>query len=295
MIIEKINADIVSSVIDNMHKEASGEIDGVRSGIDPLDEIMGYFHNGGLYVLMGRPGMGKTEVAINMVAQMAVENKTVFYAMTDPSINRDYFVRRLLRMMAGVDPWYLSMMSASEKKKIEDATEILADSSVILGELSRGEICDADSFQSYRYMFGNTIKTTPDIIIIDDFEHIDFSRELEKDRWDLCMKKLASSLKRLAIDMNRPVLILANASSGCEMKADKHPTLADMSCESLSYDFLSYEADCVLSLYRESYYFIDEPTTEIEISVLTNQYGFEGRVKMDKLKGMNKYVEVEEY
>lgn len=291
----RLDLNDIDMVLNNMRREELGDIDGVKTGIDTLDNILGYLHNGGLYIIFGRPGIGKTEFAINLVYQNTImNNKAVVYEMSDPSMNVDVFTRRLVRMMTGIDTFGSDGRSAREKEEIRKAARNLENKFIFMGEPLKGEVFDETEITLKKFCCDTFNRTYPDYIIIDDFEHIEFSEYPGHERWDLSMKRVASALKKLAVDMNRPVIVLAEACSDCELRADKRPMLSDLSHESLSYDFLSYEADGVISLYREDYYDPDANSDSTEINVLSNVYGHTGRVLVGMMPEFDRYVEIDD-
>ena len=293
---QRLDKKIVDDVLRNIHREYVGDINGVRTGIGALDNIIGYLHNGGLYVIFGRPGIGKTDFAFNMVYQNSViNNNTVVYEMSDPSLNAEVFIRRLAKIMTGIGTCNPTRLSDQDKKKLEVAVDALQHKYIFMDTPLRGEVFDEIKISAEQFCLDSFAGIYPDYVVIDDFEHIEISSYPGQERWDLSMKRLTSKLKKLAVDINRPVIVLAEASSGCELRADRRPVLSDLTYKSLSYDFLSYEADCILSLYREDYYDHDALPGIMEINVLTNLYGDTGRVMTGIMPGIGGYVDVDSW
>ena len=52
-----------------------GSVTGVASGLTDLDNITSGFHSGELIIIAGRPGMGKTALALSMGRNAAVMDK----------------------------------------------------------------------------------------------------------------------------------------------------------------------------------------------------------------------------
>ncbi len=69
---------ILHNTFEELDKIASkpGSVTGVPSGLMDLDDITSGFHSGELIIVAGRPGMGKTALALSMGRNTAVMDKT---------------------------------------------------------------------------------------------------------------------------------------------------------------------------------------------------------------------------
>ena len=78
---------ILHNTFEELDKIASkpGSVTGVPSGLMDLDDITSGFHSGELIIVAGRPGMGKTALALSMGRNTAVMDKTGCLLYTSPS------------------------------------------------------------------------------------------------------------------------------------------------------------------------------------------------------------------
>ena len=84
------------------------------------------------------------------------------------------------------------------------------------------------------------------------------------------VSEFSRGLKRLARELDCPVIAVAQLSRAVEQRPDKRPVLADLR-ESGQ---IEADADCVLMLYREDYYDPDsERPGEMDIIVRKNRQG----------------------
>ena len=89
------------------------------------------------------------------------------------------------------------------------------------------------------------------------------------------VSEFSRGLKRLAREMQCPVLAVAQLSRAVEQRPDKRPLLSDLR-ESGQ---IEADADCVLMLYRDDYYDRDsERPGEMDIIVRKNRQGRLGQV-----------------
>ena len=83
------------------------------------------------------------------------------------------------------------------------------------------------------------------------------------------MSQISVALKRLAQELNIPVIAISQLNRGLEFRDDKRPKLSDLR-DSGS---LEQDADIVMLLYRESYYDRENADNTIEIDVAKNRNG----------------------
>ena len=62
------SSDLITAVMDDIDKEASGEIEiGIKTGLRRLDYILNGFMPGEFIIIAARPGVGKTSLALNFI------------------------------------------------------------------------------------------------------------------------------------------------------------------------------------------------------------------------------------
>lgn len=71
-----------------MQKELGDAIPGIPSGFSKVDTLTGGFEPGRLYVIGGRPAMGKTALALNIITKMVSAGKTAAFFSLEWEIMR---------------------------------------------------------------------------------------------------------------------------------------------------------------------------------------------------------------
>ena len=92
------------------------------------------------------------------------------------------------------------------------------------------------------------------------------------------VSSISRDLKRIALQLNVPVICLAQLSRSTETRQDKHPQLSDLR-DSGS---IEQDADAVMFLYRSDYYNMAEADggpSVVELSVAKNRHGKLGKVE----------------
>jgi replicative DNA helicase len=218
-------------------------VSGVSLGTPQLDEATDGLQPGEMTVVGARPSMGKTMYAlwVAKIAAMAGTPSLVFSL----EMSRRALAHRLLSDLTGINSGDLrrsSVLSDSEWTQFEDAVGMFNDVPLL--------ICD-DSALTIGKMatVARRMKAQHDIgfIVIDYLQLMSppkaGSREQE-------VSMMSAAVKRLARELNIPVMLLSQLNRGNEHREDKRPKLSDLR-DSGS---IEQDADVVLLLHREEYY-----------------------------------------
>ncbi len=161
----------------------------VSTGYKELDQKLGGFERGGVYLLGGVPGIGTTAMAIDIIYKIAVkEGHRVFYHTNQTSAGE--ITKRLLCRAAKVSH-VKEEAGAEADVEISEATERLKESSIYLSDARRKRIPQILE-DEYSANGGKTF----DLIIIDDLEGLYDAGPANE---ELC------SCKILAKDYNCPI------------------------------------------------------------------------------------------
>ncbi|MGY8738421.1 MAG: DnaB-like helicase C-terminal domain-containing protein, partial [bacterium] len=146
---EKANTSL-SSISVEMHDAVNhidmlmtrgGEITGISSGYENLDDMTGGLQPGDLFILAARPSMGKTALALNLGRNAAVDfgkNVAVFsLEMTTRSL-----VMRMLSSEAQVDAgsFRSGLISTEAHTRLMDAAGKLADANIWIDDTGAASI-----------------------------------------------------------------------------------------------------------------------------------------------------------
>lgn len=243
----------------------------VRTGIKALDKLLGGgMVQGGLYILAGRPGMGKSALGIAIAEYVANTAGKVDYFSLEMS--REQIMARRLSAIAKVDSKLILMdtLTDSEYKRMIDATRTAAATPLYCTD---GRAQTVQRITSIARA-GRDVK----LAVVDHFSLI--LRPGKRQDADES-REIAHALKRLAQSLNQPVLCLAQLNRQNEQRTDKRPTLADLRATGA----MEEDADGVIFVHRPDYYQADYKRERgaperTEVILAKNRHGPTGRLDL---------------
>ena len=240
--------------------QRDGKLAGLATYLNDLDQKLGGLHPSDLLILAGRPSMGKTALATNIAFNVARSyrweptpegRKTVdggvvaFYSL---EMSAEQLAMRILADASGVssDRLRKGEIDASDFGRIRDAAAEIGESPLYIdatGGLSLSKLA-ARARRLKRMEHGL------DLIIVDYLQLITVGEGNGQKNRVQEVSEITGGLKALAKELSVPIIALSQLSRQVEQREDKRPQLSDLR-ESGS---IEQDADCVMFVYRESYY-----------------------------------------
>jgi len=241
---------IIESNIDVLEERQGSRalVTGVATGFTKLDELTAGLQKSDLVILAGRPGMGKTALALNIAKNAAVDSN-IPVAIFSLEMSKEQLSLRMLSSEARIDSSRLrrGFISQDDWIKITDSAGVLSQSPIFIDDSPNITALEIRA-KSRR------LKMEKDIgLIIIDYLQLMKSRA-SAERRDLEISEISRSLKALAKELDLPVVALSQLNRKLEERSDKRPQLADLR-ESGA---LEQDADVVAFLYRDELYNRDE-------------------------------------
>lgn len=254
----------------------------VSTGFADADRLLG----GGLWpgemiVVAGRPSMGKTTFALNVVRRAAA--RRVPTAIFSIEMSREQIARNFLSAEAGVDGDKLRRgdWSPEEAEVMNAAGKVLK--SLPIQIIDTGEPTVAAIRAKCRRM---RKQSGLGLIVVDYLQLVRAAGR--RDSREQEVAELSREFKGLAREFEIPVVIVAQLNRAPEARADKRPQLSDLR-ESGA---IEQDADVVMLLYRADYYYDEAPKGKSEVNVAKQRNGPVGRVD---LSFMSKILRFENY
>lgn len=238
------------------------EVTGISTGFTDLDRILSGLQNSDLIIVAGRPSMGKTSFALNIGEHVATkEGKSV--ALFSLEMGKQQLVLRMLCSEArskdlGLRSLQTGYFDAKLYPILTDAAGRLAQSSIFIDD---SPSISAMEIRAKTRML--KAKNKLDLIIIDYLQLMEEGKRVESRQQEISM--ISRHLKSLARELEVPVIALSQLSRAVERREENRPQLADLR-ESGA---IEQDADVVLMLYREEYYYrLQNPNKEIPENLL---------------------------
>ena len=245
--------------------ERKGEVIGIKTGLNELDESLGGFHDGDLIIVAGRPAMGKTSVLLNML--MGARDR-VGCVSGEQGVTQ--VAQRLLSIQSKVQLSRMrnGRMDDTDFSNLNNGSLIISQHAGIWTyDKSSPSIEDIESM-ARRWKFEHGIKA----LYVDYLQKI--QRDGAKNKAEAIGDNIAR-LKDLARELEIPVVVLAQVKREVDNRADKRPNMSDISDTSEA----EKEADVVICLYRDEVYnHNSESEGIIELNIEKNRHGPIGRV-----------------
>ncbi len=260
-------------------------VTGLPTGFPRLDEYTSGLQASDLIVVAGRPGMGKTALAINIAQHVGMkEGKRV--GVFSLEMSREQLFMRLLTGLARVDAHRLRTGRLSK----QDWTGL----TLALGEVSGAPIYIDDTpgisvlemrAKSRRLKMEHGL----DLVVVDYMQLIRGRGRFENRNQEI--SEISRSLKELAKELSLPVIAISQLSRAPEQRGgDRRPPLSDLR-ESGA---IEQDADVVMFIYREEVYKqTEENRGRAQVIIAKQRNGPIGTIDLAFLREYTKFEELE--
>ena len=264
--------------------ESKGAITGLATGFEDLDKLTAGLQKSDLVIIAGRPSMGKTSLAMNIVehAIMQSEAPSLVFSLEMPA---DQLVMRMLSSLARIDQSRMRIGDLEEKDwdRFTAAVSQLRDKPLHIDDsaaLTPNEI-RARARRVARQHKGLGL------IVVDYLQLMRGSGQPENRTTEI--SEISRSLKALAKEMGCPVVAAAQLNRALESRTNKRPIMADLR-ESGA---IEQDADVILFIYRDEVY--DEETEDkgiAEINIGKQRNGPIGTVRLAYLGHLTRFEDL---
>jgi replicative DNA helicase len=231
--------------IDDWHNNPD-KLRGTPSGFLDFDRMTGGLRGGDLVIVAGRPGMGKTTLAINMGENVAldpqVKGTVLIFSMEMPA---EQLMTRMLASVGGVPLHDIRSGKVTDHDwaRITSATSQLGEARLYIDDQAALTPTDLRA-RARRVKREHGLH----MIIVDYLQLMQVSGTKENRATEI--SEISRGLKALAKELNVPVIALSQLNRSVEQRDGKKPVMSDLR-ESGA---IEQDADMILFIYREEYY-----------------------------------------
>jgi replicative DNA helicase len=264
-------AEAVVARLDAAFRAGELRNDAAWPGSFQLQNVMGGWRPGRMYVIGGRPGAGKTTAGLSFAVSTAKRGHGVLFVelemgreeLTEMALcdlawtRRQPIEYRDLQLNTSVKPEFQGKLEA-----LIEARERLKGLPLLISDrpgLSLAEIrSQAIQFQQRLAVDGKKLE----LVVVDHLSLIKAGASYAGNKVAET-EEVSNGLKAMAKELQCAVLVLAQLNRGVEGRDDKRPSLADLRWSGA----VEQDADMVMFVYREAYYLskpMDDPIADTE-------------------------------
>ena len=219
-------------------------ITGVPTGYDDIDRITAGLQPSDLIILAGRPSMGKTALAMNIVQNASIFHK-IPVAVFSLEMSKEQLGMRMLCSVSRVNSQDLrtGFIRDTDWPKLARATGILSEAPILIDDTPAISVLEMRA-KSRR------LKTEHNIgLVVVDYLQLMRGRS-NAERREQEISEISRSLKAMAKELDLPVVALSQLNRSLESRPNKRPQLSDLRDSGA----IEQDADVICFLYRDEIY-----------------------------------------
>lgn len=273
----------------NVLRQSEQKLSGITSGFKAIDKITHGWQKTDLIILAARPGVGKTAFALNLARN--ADCPVAFFSL---EMSSGQLIRRIMAAESGITLDKISrgkMEDGDMQDLFERALKPLANKKLYIDDTPAVNIFYLRS-EARRLVS----KENVGLIIIDYLQLMSGVNESGRQNREQEISQISRELKKLAKELDVPIIALSQLSRETERRTNKEPQLSDLR-ESGA---IEQDADAVLFIYRPEYYGIHRDATgesnpgETHVKFAKYRNGALGTAKIRAKLWCQKFEDLEE-
>lgn len=266
-------AQAVPLMLEELAKTRTSLLVGHSTGFKDLDALTAGFQGGQLIILAARPAMGKSALGLQLARHISESS-----GLTVPFLSYEMGTTELtIRMLASALKYDLHKLRAGElppgmDRDLASAAAKMAQLPVVIDDNP------PETIGGVRSAMRRLARRAPlGAIVIDYLQLMSAETRHQGENRTQEVSEISRGLKRLATELNVPVIALSQLNRGLEQRPNKRPMLSDLR-ESGS---LEQDASLVMFVYRDAIYNAVSDPTMAECIIAKQRNGPTGTVHLD--------------
>lgn len=250
----------------------SGGYLGTSTGLKALDRAILGLRGEKMYVVAGRPGMGKTALSDGMVASVLSQGLGVIQFSLE--MGAEELCQRTIARTTGVPLRRIvsGKMSAQEAQVVESMERMRGGIWWIEDRKFTLDGIRTTAHRIHKHMEGTGIRLG--LVVIDYIQLVGHKGAGNRTQE---VGAVSRGCKMLSMELGCAVMALSQLNRGCEYRDNKRPVIADLR-ESGD---IEQDADAIIFVYRDVMYNRSAPPNEAELDVAKQRGGPIGTVMVD--------------
>lgn len=254
----------------------------IKTYYPSIDKLISGFQGGNYTILAGSTGMGKTAMALNLIINMAKHNKNILlfsFEMTPDELLTRIIANELKIPTEAIRNRNLSQDDLNKYVEYIDSNDFeVLQNSITIPAIVNLNISKLEEIVK---------KSNADIIFIDYLGLI--KGDDTKNSTYEQVSDISRRLKLLAIETNKPLIVLHQLNRDMKDRRDKHPKLSDIRDSGK----IEQDADFICFVYRPAYYDTNVDNTYLEFMIAKSRHT-NGAGKIAQLKFDGSYQRISE-
>ena len=278
--------DLIKPVYDKIDEtiRSDSELVGISTGFRDLDRYTMGLQQGDLFIIAGRPSMGKTAFALSIAGQLV--NDGIPSVLFSLEMSARSIMYRMISLLGKVE---LKRLFEAKSLTDKDFNEI--ENSISLLSRSKFFIDDTSSLSPSEILSRSRKlkREHPDLgVIIIDYMQL-MKADTKNDNRVSEMSEISRSLKALAKEIDVPVVALSQLNRAPETRTGKRPVLADLKDSGA----IEQDADIVTFVFRAEQYEKDNENRGLAIiDIAKHRNGPTGSVKLNFSERYTKFQDL---
>ena len=255
---------LLKGAIDRIEElyNTGGDITGLTTGFIDLDRMTSGMQPSDLVIVAGRPSMGKTSFAMNLIenAALASDRPLMVFSMEMPA---EQLVIRMLSSLGRIDQSRVrtGKLEHDDWPKLASATEKLKGTQVFIDDTP------ALTPTELRSRVRKLVREQGDLgmIMVDYLQLMRVAGSNEGRTAEI--SEISRSLKAIAKEFKCPVVALSQLNRSLEQRPNKRPVNSDLR-ESGA---IEQDADVIMFIYRDEVYNEDSPDKGVAEIIIGKQ------------------------
>lgn len=258
---------------------------GILTGYKDVDKRIGNgLQNGFLYLIAARPAMGKTSFILNIMDHICTKQKKAAL-MFSCELSRRRVMDRLISIEGNIDCDMIreGRLSGKEWEGIIKAADAFKDAGFLIHDDMRSGV---DGIRSLGIEYKQSHKNLS-VILVDYIQLLCGSDKYDNGKQEIA--DILSGLKRIATELDIPVVALSQLPRSVEMRDEHRPQLSDL----WKLGVQEKHADVIFFLYRDEVYDMDTEDRGIaEIICAKNPGGAVGTCRLRFMPEYGKFIDM---
>jgi replicative DNA helicase len=264
-------ARILEETLEMIEERPGKGLVGLESGFVDLDRKTHGFSGGALIIVAGRPGMGKTTLALNVAEHVAIRQKKTV-GVFSLEMGQQELGLRILSAESEIRFGKLRTghYSQSEAVRVIETMKTIGRSPLFIDDTASPSVLEVGS-KARRLKAEKQLS----LLVIDYLQLMNAGGRFENRNLEIAA--ITRAFKQLAKELDIPIILLSQLSRMPERRGGDHrPQLADLR-ESGA---IEQDADMVLFVYRDRVYNEEADERDAELIIAKNRNGETGAVPL---------------